>query len=222
MRFKPKKALPLILFLAAGLMSCADVPATGPEPPVLIAQFRFVHAAGDLSKIGVKVDGANLGEVAFKGAIPHTEFPAGNRVTVLSTGDTLRFAMESYKRGTVVILPKTGPVREFVKLSERRVFDPANTGQALLRIVHAAEAPDLFVKIAGAGRTVRLNSVAFKSASDYLQFPAGNYTITVAAASDTATVLAAATLEAANKRQTSVILGNTGAKTLALANFADD
>jgi hypothetical protein len=201
-------------------MSCADVPSTGPEPPELIAEFRFVHAAGDLGKIGVKVDGSNLGDVTFKGAIPHTEFPAGNRVAVLSTGDTLRFAMESYKRGTVVILPKAGPLREFVKLSERRVFDPVNTSQALLRIVHAAQAPELFVKIAGASRTVRLNGVAFKGDSDYLQVPAGNYTITVTAASDTATVLAAATLEAANKRQTSVILGSTGG--LELVNLTDD
>ncbi len=220
MYFKSPKALPFILLLAAWLMSCADVPSTGPEPPVLLAQFRFVHAAGDAGKIGVKVDDSNLGDVVFKGAIPHTEFPAGNRVTVLSTGDTLRFAMESYKRGTVVILPQTGPVREFLKLSERRIFDPANTGTALLRIVHAANAPDLFVKIAGASQTARLSGVAFKDDSGYLQLPAGNYTITVTAASDTTAVLASTTLDAMNKRQTSVILGSAGA--LELVNLADD
>lgn len=219
MHFKTKKALPCILLLMAGLMSCADVPSTGPQPPNLISQFRFVHAAGDLGSVGVAVDGAAVGNFAFKAALPYTEFPAGSRLAVLSSGDSLRIAMESYGRGTVVILPKTGPVREFIKLSERRVFDSASTGSALLRIVHAAAAPNLFVKIEGP-TTVRLNDAAFRSATNYLQLPAGSYTISVAAAEDTTTVLASATLNAVNKRQTSVILGSAAA--LELVNLADD
>ncbi|MGH7596684.1 MAG: DUF4397 domain-containing protein [bacterium] len=222
MHFKTKKALPLILLLAAGLMSCADVPSTGPQPPNLIAQFRFVHAAGDLGNVGVVVDGAAVGSLAFKAALPYTEFPAGSRVAVLSNGDTLRIAMESYSRGTVVILPKAGPVREIIKLSERRVFDSVNTGEAWLRIVHAAEVPNLFVKIVGPD-TVRLSDTAFSNATNstnYLRLPAGNYTISVATAADTTTILASATLNAVNKRQTSVILRSAGA--LELVNLADD
>jgi Domain of unknown function (DUF4397) len=221
MHFKTKKALPFILLLTVGLMSCADVPSTGPQPPNLIAQFRFVHAADDLGNIGVAVDGAAVGSFAFKAALPYTEFPAGSRVAVLSSGDTLRIAMESYNRGTVVILPKTGPVREFIKLSERRVFDPVSTSSALLRVVHAAEAPNLFVKIVGPS-TVRLNDTAFRSATNYLPLPAGNYTISVATTADTTTVLASATLTAVNKRQTSVILGSADAGTLTLMNLTDD
>jgi hypothetical protein len=219
MHFKPKKALPFILLLTAGLMSCADVPSTGPQPPNLIAQFRFVHAAGDLGNVGVAVDGAAVGSLAFKAALPYTEFPAGSRVAVLSSGDTLRIFMESYGRGTVVILPKTGQLREFAKLSERRVFDPVNTGEALLRVVHAAEAPNLFVKIVGPD-TVRLSDTVFASETNYLRLRAGSYTISVAASTDTTTILASATLNAVNKRQTSVILGSAGA--LELVNFADD
>ncbi len=219
MHFKTKKALPLILLLAAGLMSCADVPSTGPQPPNLISQFRFVHAAGDLGNVGVAVDGAAIGSFAFKAALPHTEFPAGSRVVALSNGDTLRIAMESYSRGTVVILPKAGPVREMIKLSERRVFDPVNTGEAWLRVVHAAEAPNLFVKIAGPD-TVRLSDTAFESATNYLQLPVGNYTISVATTADTTAILASATINAVNKRQTSVILGSANA--LELVNLTDD
>jgi hypothetical protein len=219
MHFKTKKALPLILLLTAGLMSCADVPSTGPQPPNLIAQFRFVHAAGDLGNVGVAVDGAAVGSLAFKAVLPHTEFPAGSRVAVLSNGDTLRIVMESYRRSTVVILPKAGPVRDYFKISERRVFDPVNTGEAWLRIIHVAEAPNLFVKIVGPD-TVRLTDTAFKKETNYLRLRAGNYTISVTAPTDTTTILASATLNAVNKRQTSVILGSTGA--LELVNFADD
>jgi hypothetical protein len=219
MHFKTQKALPLILLLAAGLMSCADVPSTGPQPPNLIAQFRFVHAAGDLGNVGVAVDGAAVGSFAFKAALPYTEFPAGSRVAVLSNGDTLRIVMESYRRSTVVILPKAGPVRDYFKISERRVFDPVNTGEAWLRVIHVAEAPNLLVKIVGPD-TVRLADTAFKKETSYLRLRAGNYTISVAAPTDTTTILASATLNAVNKRQTSVILGSAGA--LELVNFADD
>lgn len=223
MHVKTTQAGLLLLLAAIWLMGCADVPSTGPTPPDLISEYRFVNAAGDVSNtVGISVDGASVGNVAFKGVVPHTQFPAGSRLTVLSTGDSLLVSMESYRRGTLVILPKTGPVREAIKLFERRVFDPANTNTALLRIVHAAQAPELFVKIAGASRTVRLNNRAFNSESGYLALPVGNYTITVAAASDTATVLASTTFDAANKRQTSIILGSASAQTLALVNLADD
>ncbi len=221
MHFKAKEALPLILLLAAWLMSCADVPSTGPTPPALISQFRFLHAAGDLGSIGVAVDGSSIGSIAFEGALPYTEFPSGARVAVLSNGDTLRVAMESYKRGTVVILPKTGPVREFMKLSERRVFDPVNTNLALVRIVHAAEAPDLDVRIAGPDTTITLRALSYRSATEYLQIPAANYTIIVSAAGST-TALLTSTLSAVNKRQTSVLMGSTSANTAALVNFTDD
>lgn len=224
MHLKPTKALlsVVVLLLVAWLMSCADVPSTGPTPPELVSQFRFVHAAGDLGNVGVAVDGASVGNITYKGATTHTQFPSGSRVAVLSSNDTLRLAMESYNRGTFVLLAKAGPVRDFIKLTERRVFDPASTGAALVRIVNAAEAPDLFVRISGDGGTVRLTGVAFKSDSGYLQMPAGSYTITVAAASDTVTALATTTLNAANKRQTSVILGSAIANTMELVNFSDD
>jgi endonuclease YncB( thermonuclease family) len=221
MHFKTKSALPPILLLAAWLMSCADVPSTGPTPPELLSQFRFVHAAGDLGDVGVAVDGSSIGSLAFKGALPYREFPAGSRVAVLSNGDTLRVAMESYKRGTVLILPKTGPAREFVKLNERRVFDPVNTGEAWLRVVHAAEAPEVDVRIAGVDTTITLSAAAYRAATDYLRIPEGNYTIRVAAAGDT-TALLTFSLSAVNKRQTSVILGSVSAGTLALINLADD
>jgi hypothetical protein len=224
MHLKPTRALlsATLLLLAVWLMSCADVPSTGPTPPEMVSQFRFVHAAGDLGNVGVSVDGASVGNITYKGATTHTQFPAGSRVAVLSNSDTLRIGMESYSRGTFVLLPKAGSVRDFIKLTERRIFDPSTTGAALVRIVHAAAAPDLFVKISGDGGTIRLTGVAFRSDSGYLQMPAGSYTITVAAASDTVTALATTTLNAANKRQTSIILGDAGANALELVNLADD
>lgn len=222
MHFKTTRVLLFMLAWAAWLAGCADVPSTGPKPPELIAEFRFVHAAGDLGNIGVSVDGATLGNVAFKGNIPHAQFPAGSRLTVLSSGDSLLVAMESYKRGTVVILPKTGPTREFIKLSERRVFDPINTEKALLQIVHAAQAPEVDVKIVdGNNQTVTTFHAAYRGISGYLQIPTGNYQLVVTAAGGTQPLLTSA-LAAANKRQTVVILGSAAAQNLALVNLADD
>jgi hypothetical protein len=105
---------------------------------------------------------------------------------------------------------------------ERRIFDPASTNEALVRIVHAAEAPDLHVKITGSGANLTLRNRTYKSATEYLHLPAGDYTISVATATDTTTVIASSALSAANKRQTSLILGSTTAGTLSLSNLADD
>jgi hypothetical protein len=77
MHLKPTKALLLVmlLLLAAWLMSCADVPSTGPTTPELVSEYRFVNGAEDLAMSAWR-DGAAVGNLTYKGATAHTELPA--------------------------------------------------------------------------------------------------------------------------------------------------
>jgi len=224
MRQKSTTALLSLMVTAAWLVGCADVPSTGPTPPDYVAQFRFIHAAGDLGNVGVSVDGAAIGNVAFGSAIPYVQFPAGSRVAVLSSGDTLRVPMPFERRGSVVILQRVGQARDFLTLPERRIFDPVTTSQAWVRIINASSGPSLDVRvIAGADTAIAQPAMAPRDTTGYLRIAAGSYTTSVIANGDTAnTVLASAALSAANKRQTILILGSTTANNLAIVNLADD
>lgn len=224
MRRKSTQAVLSLLLLAAWLAGCADVPSTAPKPPEYVAQFRFFHAAGDLGNVGITVDGAPIGTVDYRGAIPHTQFPAGSRVAVLSNGDTLRIAMPIERRGSVLLLPRAGAARDFLVLTERRVFDPATTNQAWVRVVNASTAPELDVQVSdGVDAAIHVTNMAPKDTTDYRRIAAGSYTISLIASGDTTnTVLASAALTAANKRQTSVIVGSPAAGNLAIVNLSDD
>jgi hypothetical protein len=216
--------VPSLLVLAVWLAGCADVPSTGPTPPEYVAQFRFIHAAGDLGNVGVSVDGAALGNLAFQGFIPHVQFPAGERVAALSNGDTLRIPMGTERRGSVVLLSRVGQARDFIILTERRVFDPIATSKAWVRLVNASPEPSLDVRvIAGADTALARLAMAPRDTTGYYRIDAGSYTVSVIANGDTtSTVLTSAALTALNKRQTSVILGSLIANNLAIVNLADD
>ena len=224
MRQKSTTAALWLIVAAAWLVGCADVPSTGPTPPNYVAQFRFIHAAGDLGNVGVSVDGAAIGTLAFQGIIPYTEFPAGARVATLSSGDTLRIAMQPERRGSIVLLSRAGVVRDYLTLTERRVFDPVATNQAWVRIVNVAAEPGLDVRvIAGADSAIVESGMVLRDDTGYQQITAGSYTISLIATGDaTNTVLASATLNAANKRQTSLIVGSVAGGNLGIVNLSDD
>ena len=223
MRLTSRQAV-LLMLLTAWLAGCADVPSTGPEPPQYKAQFRFIHAAADLGNVGVAVDGATVGTVDFRGVTPYGEFPAGSRVATLSNGDTLRIAMPPERRGSILLLPRAGGSREILLLTERRVFDPVATPEALVRIVNTSEAAGLDVRvIAGADTAIAESGMVRRDDTGYQHIPTGSYTVSVIATGDTTnTVLASAALDAAAKRQTSIIIGSPAAGNLGIVNLADD
>ncbi len=224
MRQKSTTAALWLIAAAAWLVGCADVPSTGPTPPNYVSQVRFIHAAGDLGNVGVSVDGAAIGTLAFQGAIPHASFPAGARVATLSNGDTLRIGMQPERRGSIVLLGRIGQARGFLTLTERRVFDPVATTQALVRIVNVAAEAGLDVRvIAGADTAIAESGMVSRDDTGYQQIAAGSYTISLIATGDaTNTVLASATLNAANKRQTSLIVGSVAGGNLGIVNLSDD
>lgn len=115
------------------LVGCIDVSSTGPTPPTIESEFRYLNAAADLPSVSISLDlGPAVGSINFGEANAHQTYPSGNRVGVTSPdGDTLRIATTAEQRATVVLLTKeTGATRTFKKLIERRIFDPATQSPA--------------------------------------------------------------------------------------------
>ena len=210
-----------ILVFSAWLLSCVDVPSTGPTPPEINSEFRFLNAAADAGNVSFSFDlGDAISGLDFGEASSHQTYPSGNRLAVLSNGDSLRIAMTAEQRATVVLLPKTLATREFVKLIERRIFDPAGTAQ--IRVAHAglagaAAGGDLDVTVVGADTfTV---TVSYRGVSDYASVPAGSYTLTATASGDTVAV-ATTTVDVSNSRSTSVIIDDVSAPSF--VNLSDN
>ena len=163
------------LLAAAMLVSCADVPSTGPTPPDFVSEFRFVHAASDLGNVQVTVDGANAGSLEPGKSTGHATYPAGSRRVSVGSGDPQNVAMTTDQRGTFVIMPTVAGFREFMKLSERRIFDTPISNRA--RIVSAQPDNELTVAaISTTGDTVlAATSLSYKQNTGYFDAPAGDY-----------------------------------------------
>ncbi len=115
-----------MVIIVAWLSGCVDVPSNGPTPPVFESEFRFFNADKDLASANILFDlGPAVSGVAFKETNSHQTYPSGARVGAMDGSDTIRVAVTSEQRSTVVLLPKTGATREFVKLIERRIYDEA-------------------------------------------------------------------------------------------------
>jgi hypothetical protein len=204
-----------IVVVPVWLISCVDVSSTGPTPPDFNSEFRFLNAAADLGNVSISFDlGDAVSVLGFGAANSHQTYPSGNRIGALSSGDSLRVAMTAEQRATVVILPLTGTVREFIKMIERRIFDSAATSGARIRVAHAglagaAEGGDLDVTIAGADTSLTV-MVSYRDVSGYASVPAGSYTLTAMASGDTVAV-ATTTVDLSSARYTSVITGDVSA-----------
>lgn len=215
MSLKLIKAMLVILLFSAWLTSCVDVSSTGPTPPEFNSEYRFLNGAADLGNVSISFDlGDAVSSLDFGAANSHQTYPSGNRLAVVSNGDSLRIAMTSEQRATVLILPLTGTVREFVKLIERRIFDPAGTSTARIRVAHAglagaAAGGDLDVTVAGADTSFTW-TVSYRGFTSYAQVPAGSYTLTATASGDSVAV-ATTTVNLSNSRYTSVITGDVSA-----------
>lgn len=189
------------------LMSCADVPATGPQPPEVRSEFRFVHAAPDLGNVQVAVDGATQGDLAFGTSLSYKSFPAGSREVALSNGEKQFVAMSTDLRGTVALLPSIGgAAREFFRISERRIFD---TPRVAVRVLNFNPNLNLDVRVIAGADTVANASLAYKGDTGYRVVSARDYTIEVKEAGKNV-VLASAPLSVSTSH-TAMILGNAGA-----------
>lgn len=204
----------IMIIITVSGFNCVEIPSTGPEIPELTAQYRFLNAASDLSEaIGLTVDDDPAGTIALNEATDFIEFNAGSRVVVLSTNDTLRVAMPTYQRGTVIILPKPDgqDYRNYLRLNDRRIFDNAEIDTGRIQIVNAVAEPEegLIVSIFSADSSfTQTTTLEPGNGSNAFNFPFGDYTLNVVAADDTtATSIGQSTVTLANTRQTTVITG---------------
>lgn len=203
------------------LVGCIDVSSTGPTPPTLESEFRFYNAAEDAGNVSITFDlGSAISGLDFGDASSHQTFPSGNRLAVLNNGDSLRIAMTSEQRSTIVILPQTGVVREFIKLIERRIDQPGTTSNALIRGVHASSDAGLTTfTIQNADTTVTSLPGVFRDFTTYISLPTGSYEFAVVTASG---VTLTSTVDLSNIRQTVILIGNEANGTLDLIKLDDN
>lgn len=211
----PKTRVVMAMLVSAAVLSCADVPSTGPTPPDFRAEFRFVHAAPELGNVQLAVDGVQQGALDYAGDLAHREYPAGSREVALSSGDRQFVAMSTNLRGTVVLLPATaGAPREFFRLSERRVFDAP---QVAFRVANFYAPATVDVTVTAGADTVLAASLAYKGVSNYQVVPAASYTVEAKIAGSN-TVLVSSPLSVSTSH-TSMILGDASAALI--KNVAD-
>lgn len=211
----PKARVVMAMLVSAAVLSCADVPSTGPTPPDFRAEFRFVHAAPELGNVQLAVDGVQQGALDYAGDLAHREYPAGSREVALSSGDRQFVAMSTNLRGTVVLLPAAaGAPREFFRLSERRVFDAP---QVAFRVANFYAPATVDVTVTAGADTVLAASLAYKGVSNYQVVPAASYTVEAKIAGSN-TVLVSSPLSVSTSH-TSMILGDASAALI--KNVAD-
>lgn len=211
----PKARVVMAMLVSAAVLSCADVPSTGPTPPDFRAEFRFVHAAPELGNVQLAVDGVQQGALDYAGDLAHREYPAGSREVALSSGERQFVAMSTNLRGTVVVLPAlAGAPREFLRLSERRVFDAP---QVAFRVANFYAPAAVDVTVTAGADTVLATSLAYKGVSNYRAVPAGSYTVEAKIAGSN-TVLVSSPLSVSTSH-TSMILGDASAALI--KNVAD-
>ncbi|HHL71221.1 MAG TPA: hypothetical protein ENJ29_01815 [Bacteroidetes bacterium] len=224
MSWKPATAM--LSFLTAIVLltvGCADVPSTGPAVPDFKADFRFINAATDAGSLNITVDNGHgasavtISGLEVGGASEHMTFNAGNRETTLSTGDVATLSMDSEKRGSILILNAINGTRRFVKLAERRRFDPARTEVTdstgttpitAFRLVNGMDDGTVVYAVLAGTDTLQTGNVTFSPTVDTYtdQAAPGSYTVTVYNADDDSELASAtATFEA--NRFTAIVYG---------------
>ncbi len=216
----------LTAFLGAALLvGCTDVPGTGPTPPEVNSETRFINADPTLASASIAFDlGPSVSGLAFGAATNHATYPSGARVGAVGA-DTLRLAMTTDQRATFVILPNTAGFQEAQKLIERRIFDAPAVTPGRIRVMHAAApggaaGPAVDVQIAGVDTTITLTNMSFREVSTYQQVPSGTYTVSVFAAGDTVAATSSE-VSVSNSRYTSIITADA-AGALGLVDLADN
>jgi len=206
MSWKTTKVVLISLMGAALLVSCADVPSTGPALPEFNAEFRIVNAAADLAGGNVMVDGESVGTLSGAGTwIPHKTYDSGSREIVVA-GDTVLVSMETDWRGTIYMLPLVEVdgemIRSALPVKERRIFDSAETKQlelaiddttsemvnsTAIRIFNAANSvAELSVYIEDAdGPQVEVEALPYRENSGYFALMTGTYSVLAVAGDDT-------------------------------------
>ncbi|SFL10318.1 protein of unknown function [Halogranum rubrum] len=149
------------------------------------ANVRVVHASPDAPNVDVYVDGsAVLEDVPFQAVSDYLSLEPGTytvKVTAAGDPDTVAFEGDVTVEDADYTIAATGELSEetFTPLVLEDAPSAPAEGNAQVRLVHASpDAPAVDVTVEGADLTV-FDGVDTGTASDYVEVPAGEYTLEV-------------------------------------------
>ena len=160
------------------------------EKPEEKAAVRAVHAIPDAPNVDVYVDDSKvLSDVPFRAVSDYLALPVGEyTVTVTATGkpDTVVFEETLTVENGAYTIAAVGELSEKTQLPLVLADDATKPADdtAKVRLVHASpDAPAVDVTVKGADLTL-FDDVEFGENSDYVEVPAGDYTLEVRGATD--------------------------------------
>ena len=170
-----------------GAMDCATILGIGGEGDACV---NIIHASPNAPNVDVWVNGAPaLTDVPFQAFSGWMALPAGEyHVQVTPTGAAVDMAvidtMLTIEAGTAYHVAAVGDVANISAAVIEADLSATTDGGARVRVIHASpDAPN--VDIALTGGDVLIADLAFGSASDYLEVPAGSYDLEVRVAGTT-------------------------------------
>ncbi|MCA9730688.1 MAG: hypothetical protein H6696_19175 [Deferribacteres bacterium] len=238
MSWKTTTAVFISLMMAALLVSCADVPSTGPTPPEFKAEYRVINADAALSGGAVTVDNATAGSLTGAGsATSYQSWDSGSRAVKVNN-ETITVSMDTDWKGSIVLLPQVDVdgtlVRSFMKVNERRIFDSPVSQEEVegddgtiqmvdtprLRMINATDVTvDVSLQVAGEEVAVE-EGIEPEDYAGYYFVEAVNYTLVVTDhdTGDELTTISTGSLSP--KRYTALVWGAAGS--VAGKTLADD
>lgn len=158
------------------------------------AKVRVIHASPDAPAVDVYVNGnAALTNVPFFTASDYLDLPAGSyRIQVTPTGapadQAVIDATATVEAGKAYTIAATGPVASIAPTIIVDNLSAPAAGSVKVRVYHfSPDAPAVDVKLADG--TTLIRNLAFPAASDYLEVPAGTYSLQVTPAGGDAVVI---------------------------------
>lgn len=168
------------------LMACDSDETTGPETT---AQVRVVHGSPNAPAVDVLVDNDEvLADVSYRQFSGYLEVPSGTRnikVNAANTTTTVINANPALVADAAYTIIATNVLASIEPLVLTDNLTAPAAGNIKLRLVHGAPnvgAVDIYVTAPGANlatATPTLTAVAFKTASAYLEVPAGAYQVRI-------------------------------------------
>ena len=195
MTFKRTMKSLMIALLGMGLVACDD-DSDNDQPT---AQVRVVHASPDAPAVDVLLnDNVVLEDVEYQGVSGYLNVPTGVRtsntfkVNVANTSTTVieqAAELETNSQYTILAVNNVSAIEPLVLLDDTSA--PAR-GNLKVRVLHAspsAGSVDIYVTApSDALNSPTLSNVPFKTASDYLEVPAGDYRVRVTATGSSSVV----------------------------------
>ncbi|WP_458204843.1 DUF4397 domain-containing protein [Haladaptatus sp. NG-SE-30] len=158
------------------------------------AQVRVAHMSPDAPPVDVLIDGETaVSNLSFGNVTDYATLSAGeHNVTITAAGDPSAVVFSdniSFEADTNFTIAATGEISEDAETTfEPVVFEDNFTrpgeGNASVRLLHVSpDAPPVDVTVEGTDTTL-FDNVSFRNATEYVEVPAGDYTLEVRPATE--------------------------------------